>query len=575
MAKRSAWFIFAAALILAGCGNDKPPSRPGEVFNPVTIEFMSQWGDAPSGVFRRVEDLALDATGNLYLADNGLDRIQKLGPGGDPLGVWYRSARASLGDAPRIDVAPDGRVYLSTLRQILRYAADGGPETEIYTSPPGILILDVAVGPEGNLWILTSGGESELIELDSEGGELQRWTVAPSALSAASSRIGLDGDGLVYLLKAPQPHVTVLGASGSVLASWNLPPTEFTGKMSLAVTPGGTIFVHDSRNSRVLKYASDGELLAEWPYSRDEHPWHESIALDGGGRPYLYDAVAGAVDRLDPETGEPARVAASLDVPYLFSPGSIAVDGAGRVIVQDSGGIKVFQRDGTPIRSIPVSWRLMGYDRAGERIVGRSSDPERRLQAVDVEGNLLLDVAAPGSGCDVVKGPAVDSRGVIYIAVASCLGIARYDAAGRALGAWYYGPDTSYPMAPWALGVDAENRLLVLSRGHGEIVKIASDGRRVGAIPLELPAEAHGIDSYGDIAVDAAGRVYLVEATIDRVQAYGPDGGLLATWGGSGVGAGQFRYPQGITVTPEGTVLVADQQNRRVQEFRVTEVGGE
>jgi DNA-binding beta-propeller fold protein YncE len=42
---------------------------------------------------------------------------------------------------------------------------------------------------------------------------------------------------------------------------------------------------------------------------------------------------------------------------------------------------------------------------------------------------------------------------------------------------------------------------------------------------------------------------------------------FLDQWGTLGSGAGQFRYPYGIAVAADGTVLVTDQYNFRIQEF--------
>ena len=49
------------------------------------------------------------------------------------------------------------------------------------------------------------------------------------------------------------------------------------------------------------------------------------------------------------------------------------------------------------------------------------------------------------------------------------------------------------------------------------------------------------------------------------VRRYSPEGELLAEWGESGYGPGQFRDALDIAVADDGSVLVVDQANRRVQ----------
>lgn len=52
------------------------------------------------------------------------------------------------------------------------------------------------------------------------------------------------------------------------------------------------------------------------------------------------------------------------------------------------------------------------------------------------------------------------------------------------------------------------------------------------------------------------------------VQTFATDGTVTRTWGTSGSGVGQFRYPSGIAVAETGEVVVTDTDNHRVQVFR-------
>ena len=48
---------------------------------------------------------------------------------------------------------------------------------------------------------------------------------------------------------------------------------------------------------------------------------------------------------------------------------------------------------------------------------------------------------------------------------------------------------------------------------------------------------------------------------------YSPDGVHVSSWGEPGGGPGEFRIPHGIAVGPDGTVVVADRENSRLQFF--------
>ncbi len=67
------------------------------------------------------------------------------------------------------------------------------------------------------------------------------------------------------------------------------------------------------------------------------------------------------------------------------------------------------------------------------------------------------------------------------------------------------------------------------------------------------------------LAVDDAGRIWVVDGGNDRVVVLDPFLSLVASVGSSGDGIGQFRSPWGIAIDSMGRVAVADSLNRRVQ----------
>ena len=49
---------------------------------------------------------------------------------------------------------------------------------------------------------------------------------------------------------------------------------------------------------------------------------------------------------------------------------------------------------------------------------------------------------------------------------------------------------------------------------------------------------------------------------------FNPQGELLLSFGAQGGGEGQFLLPNGIFISQDNTIFVADSYNRRVQVFR-------
>jgi hypothetical protein len=60
----------------------------------------------------------------------------------------------------------------------------------------------------------------------------------------------------------------------------------------------------------------------------------------------------------------------------------------------------------------------------------------------------------------------------------------------------------------------------------------------------------------------ADGRIAVSDGPVAEVRVYGPDGGYLATIGGSGEGPGDFRYPTGLTTVGQDTLVVQDGYDR-------------
>ena len=73
------------------------------------------------------------------------------------------------------------------------------------------------------------------------------------------------------------------------------------------------------------------------------------------------------------------------------------------------------------------------------------------------------------------------------------------------------------------------------------------------------------------LAVDAAGRLHVVDAGMQHVQVYEPDSGtLLGRYGRPGSGAGELALPSGICIEAD-RVYVADTLNRRIGVFALLE----
>lgn len=72
------------------------------------------------------------------------------------------------------------------------------------------------------------------------------------------------------------------------------------------------------------------------------------------------------------------------------------------------------------------------------------------------------------------------------------------------------------------------------------------------------------------VALGLDGSVIVADQGNDRIQVFDRDGAFLRQWGESGVAAGELLGANGVAVDSDGDVYVADTLNNRVQEFNAS-----
>jgi sugar lactone lactonase YvrE len=127
--------------------------------------------------------------------------------------------------------------------------------------------------------------------------------------------------------------------------------------------------------------------------------------------------------------------------------------------------------------------------------------------------------------------------------------------------------------APFDIRVSAAGDLYVLSMSGPTISQYNASGMLVRSLS-GIGSSPHCLD------VDGEGNVYVAMTLDNKVWKFKPDGGTFMPdnsfnetgWiGAGGSGDGQFAYPYGVAVSPDGEeIAVADQLNHRIQRFSKT-----
>jgi DNA-binding beta-propeller fold protein YncE len=128
------------------------------------------------------------------------------------------------------------------------------------------------------------------------------------------------------------------------------------------------------------------------------------------------------------------------------------------------------------------------------------------------------------------------------------------------------GIDDGYFDEPVGIAVDADGNIYVADTWNLRIQKFSPDFQFLEAWPV--PGwESQDILMKPYLAVDENGMVYGADPTGWRVLVWDADGEPQAAFGEFGAGPGEFGYLNGVAVSPDNFVWVADADNNRVMKF--------
>ena len=464
--------------------------------------------------------IAVDAEGNVYVADRGHHRIRKLtrmgagyvittiagtGDEGDEdedgdIGDGGAAVEAQL-DGPRgVAVDEDGRVYVADtganrIRQIdlegmittIAGGEDGGDEAPMMARlsvPRGL-----AVDADGVLYVADTGN-NQIHRLDDEG------------MTAVAGVAGL-GDG------GPATHARLLDPNG------------------VAIDADGTVYITDTGNRRVRKVDAEGVITT----------------------------FAGTGEQGDGGDGGPATSA------QFYYPGGIAIDSAGNVYITDLYGHRVRKVDTEGIITT-----FAGTGEAGDE---------------DKDGDIGDGGPATSAQLHYPAGLAFDADDNLYIADAGNSRIRKVTRMGEDyIITTFAGSERSFsgddgPAAeaqlssPLGFEIDGD--------GNFYLTDLYYDRNRVRKIDTEgIITTLAETTSIGGVTVGADGSVFISEVGAGRILRLSPSGEFSiiagsAKSGFSGDGGpatqAQLHKPKGIELDADGNVYVADSENNRVRKL--------
>jgi sugar lactone lactonase YvrE len=135
-----------------------------------------------------------------------------------------------------------------------------------------------------------------------------------------------------------------------------------------------------------------------------------------------------------------------------------------------------------------------------------------------------------------------------------------------------YLTESNYYNSPSDVAVATDGSMYITEENGHRLIKRNADGTEawtIGAAGVKGDwdnGENDRLNNPGEIALSAAGKVYVADRYHGRVQVYNHDGTYAATLGG-GTGNYSFWCPSGLTIDQYGYIYVTDGCRQRVQIF--------
>jgi len=172
------------------------------------------------------------------------------------------------------------------------------------------------------------------------------------------------------------------------------------------------------------------------------------------------------------------------------------------------------------------------------------------------------------------KGLAIDRKGNLYVADSGNNRVVVLDRNGQFVRSIAMAAGAAQLKEPWGVAVDDSQNVYVADTWNHRILKFSPQGKLIRQWGRFADTAGRAVGQAGlfwgprDIAIDAAGNLYVTDTGNKRIEKFDPDGNFLAQWGGFGIESGQFNEPVGIAISrATGDIFVADTWNRRVQRF--------
>jgi len=278
------------------------------LFKSCNYTYITQWGTqgTGNGQFNNPKDIAVsDSTGEVYVTELGLNRVQKFDSNGGYITQWGTQGTGNgQFNKPAGIAVVTGDVYVvdSGNSRVQKFKSWGDYVTQWGTKGEGNDQLKNPIGIAvessglGNIYV-ADFGNNRVQKFNSAGGALRRWGTEGSGNGQFSypRGIAIDRSGNVYVAEVYNNRVQKFDSTGNYISQWGTQGTgngQFNEPAGVAVDSWGYVYVVDTGNNRVQKFNSTGSYISQWGTIGSGNGKFNTplgIAVDLSGKVYVTD----------------------------------------------------------------------------------------------------------------------------------------------------------------------------------------------------------------------------------------------------------------------------------------------